>query len=86
MPQGTIFIQSSCGLMWPYPSLLYGRGNWAAVDLLFTLPDVPMTFMGEIEGESFRVQITNLYVKKDVPKSTPISKIKRSRSLISMDL
>ena len=84
LPEGSVFIQSNCGQVWPYPSLLYGRGNWAAVDLLFTLPDVPMTFMGEIDGDSYRVQITNLYVNKGVPKST-IS-IKRSKSHISLDL
>lgn len=83
VPEGAVFIQSSCGLVWPYPSLLYGRGNWASVDLLFTLPDIPMTFMGEIEGESFRVQITNLYVNREVPKSTQI--FKKSRSYISLD-
>ena len=83
VPNGTVFIQSSCGLVWPYPSLLYGRGNWASVDLLFTLPDIPMTFMGEIEGESYRLQITNLYINREIPKSTHL--VKKSKSHISLD-
>ena len=65
LPQGALLIQSSSGQVWPYPSLLYGRGNWSAVDLLFCLPDIPMTFMDEIDGEAYRVQITNVYESKD---------------------
>ena len=48
LPKGALIIQSSCGQVWPYPALLYGRGNWSAVDLLFSLPEIPMTFMDEI--------------------------------------
>ena len=65
LPEGAILVQSSSGQMWPYPALLYGRGNWSAIDLLFTLPDVPMTFMNEIDGEAYRVQITNVYTSKE---------------------
>ncbi len=65
LPEGAILVQSSSGQAWPYPALLYGRGNWTAIDLLFTLPDVPMTFMNEIDGEAYRVQITNVYTSKE---------------------
>ena len=65
LPEGAILVQSSSGQVWPYPALLYGKGNWSAVDLLFTLPDVPMTFMKEIDGEAYRVQITNVYTSRD---------------------
>ena len=65
LPEGAILVQSSSGQVWPYPALLYGRGNWSAIDLLFTLPDVPMTFMNEIDGEAYRVQITNVYSSRD---------------------
>ena len=65
LPEGALLIQSSSGQVWPYPSLLYGRGNWSAVDLLFCLPDIPMTFMDEIDGEAYRVQITNVYESKE---------------------
>ena len=40
LPKGALLIQSSSGQVWPYPALLYGRGNWSAVDLLFSLPDM----------------------------------------------
>ena len=49
LPEGALLIQSSCGQVWPYPALLYGRGNWSAVDLLFSLPEIPMIFMDEID-------------------------------------
>ena len=65
VPKGAMLIQSSSGQVWPYPALLYGRGNWSAVDILFTLPDIPMTFMDEIDGEAYRVKITNVYEAKD---------------------
>ena len=69
LPEGALLIQSSSGQVWPYPSLLYGRGNWSAVDLLFSLPDIPMTFMDEIDGEAYRVQITNVYESKENKQS-----------------
>jgi hypothetical protein len=47
------------------------------------MSDVPMTFMGEIEGDSYRVEITNLYLNREVPKSTQM--IKRAKSYISLD-
>ena len=68
LPEGAILVQSSSGQVWPYPALLYGRGNWSAIDLLFTLPDVPMTFMNEIDGEAYRVQITNVYTSRENKK------------------
>ena len=64
LPEGSLLIQSSSGQVWPYPALLFGRGNWSAVDLLFSLPDIPMTFMDEIDGEAYRVKITNVYESK----------------------
>ena len=62
LPEGSLLIQSSSGQVWPYPALLFGRGNWSAVDLLFALPDIPMTFMDEIVGD--RIKITNVYKSK----------------------
>jgi hypothetical protein len=83
LPEGGIVIQSSSGQVWPYPALLYGRGNWSAVDLLFTLPDIPMTFMDEINGQAYRVQITNVYEHREVPKN--LMEAKRSKSFVSLD-
>lgn len=62
LPEGSRIIQSNCGQVWPYPAILFNRGNWAAVDLLFTLMDIPMTFMNEIFGEAYRVQISNIFL------------------------
>jgi hypothetical protein len=55
LPEGSILLQSSTAHSWPYPAALYGKGSWAAVDILYFLPDIPITFMGEIDGEVFRV-------------------------------
>jgi starch synthase len=60
-PPGAILVQSSTYHSWPYPALMYKRGTWAAIDLIFTLDDIPMTFMGEQEGHAFREQTTNFY-------------------------
>ena len=87
LPKGALLIQSSCGQVWPYPALLYGRGNWSAVDLLFSLPEIPMTFMDEIDGEAYRVQITSVYEYKDNKNndSNNSGKIKtRSKSLLKL--
>jgi hypothetical protein len=86
LPEGSVVIQSSCGQVWPYPALLHGRGNWSAIDLLFALPDVPMTFMEEINGEAYRVQITNVYEQKDVPRSQSgrLSITNKSRSVFRL--
>lgn len=84
LPEGALTIQSSCGQVWPYPALLYGRGNWSAIDLLFSLTDIPMTFMDEIEGEAYRVKITNVYSSKDLPKRSSGVGIK-SKSYASLE-
>ena len=67
-PEGSYLIQSSSSHIWPYPALLYGRGAWSAVDVLFFLPDIPMTFMGEIDGHAYRKTITSVYQAKALPK------------------
>lgn len=78
LPEGGVIIQSSSGQVWPYPALLYGRGNWSAIDLLFTLNYIPMTFMEEINGEAYRVQIANVYEQKELPKF--VSSLSKSKS------
>ncbi|MBR6133851.1 MAG: glycogen/starch synthase, partial [Bacilli bacterium] len=88
LPDGALLVQSSSGQIWPYPALLYGRGTWSAVDLLFTLPDIPMTFMEEIDGEAYRVQIVNVYESKEGKTGTSsqnlMSKKTRSKSLMKL--
>lgn len=41
--------------------MLYKRGAWAACDLVFFMPDIPMTFIGEIEGKATKVKATNFF-------------------------
>jgi len=48
-------MQSSTSHALPYPAYLYGQGTWAAIDTLFFMPDLPITFMGELDGDVFRV-------------------------------
>ncbi len=84
LPEGALTILSSCGQVWPYPALLYGRGNWSAIDLLFSLPDIPMTFMDEIDGEAFRVKITNIYSSKELPKRNS-GLVLKSKSSINLE-
>lgn len=69
LPEGAYLIQSSSSHSWPYPAHLYGRGAWSAVDVLFFMPDIPMTFMGEIFGHVFRKNTTNVYQAQTLPKA-----------------
>jgi len=85
LPEGSLIVQSSCGQVWPYPALLYGRGNWPAIDLIFTLPDVPMTFMNEIDGAAYRIHVTNVYEQKELPKKKE-GIFKRSKSHIALEM
>ena len=55
MPEGSILMQSSSSHNWPYPAYLYGKKAWAAVDVLYFLPDIPITFMDEVKGDVFRI-------------------------------
>jgi len=61
LPEGSITVQSSTGHFLPYPALLYGKGAWAAIDVLFMLPSIPMTFIGEQDGHAYRAPISSLY-------------------------
>ncbi|CAG9314556.1 unnamed protein product [Blepharisma stoltei] len=70
MPEGAIVVQSSTGHSLPYPALLYGRGAWAAVDVLFFMNYVPMSFIGEQDGHAYRSKIGSLY---DFEESAPIN-------------
>jgi hypothetical protein len=48
-------MQSSTSHILPLPAYLYGKGTWAAIDTLFFMPDLPITFMGELEGQVYKV-------------------------------
>jgi len=61
LPDGTILLQSSTAHTLPYPAYLYGKGTWASIDILYFMPDIPITFMNEIEGEVYNISQTNIY-------------------------
>jgi len=55
LPDGTILMQSSTSHALPYPAYLYGKGTWAAIDTLFFMPDLPITFNNELDGDVFKI-------------------------------
>ena len=40
---------------------MYGKAAWAAVDILYFLPDIPMTFMDEVDGHVLRLGQSSVY-------------------------
>lgn len=84
LPEGTILMQSSTAHSLPYPAYLYGKGTWAAIDILFFMPDVPITFMGELNGEVFKVgqQATHFQHEQANVASANPSELKRTNSQI----
>ena len=73
LPIGSTIIQSSCAQSWPYPVVLYSQGNLNAIDLLFTLPPLPMSLMEEINGETHRE-------KREIMNNLSGKSIKRIKS------
>ena len=63
-PTGSIVIQSTSANSWPYPALLYKRGAWSAIDLLFFLPGIPMTTMNEMDGRGYRPNTFKFFQKQ----------------------
>ena len=77
-----------CAQSWPYPVVLYSQGYLNTIDLLFTLPPIPMSLMEEINGEKYRVEIENVYEKKEVVNTLSNKSVKhyrnRSKSLLKV--
>jgi starch synthase len=80
MPDGSIILQSSSAHQWPYPAYLYGKGSWAAVDVLYFMPDIPITFMGEIDGEVYRIGTTQVFQHEMQETSGATGGLKRTNS------
>ncbi len=57
---------------------MYGKGAWAATDILHFMPDIPITFMDEIEGDVFRIGTTTVF--QHYQKVVKKGGIKRSNS------
>ncbi len=62
-PEGSeiLHIRSICQETLPYPANIYGRSTWTAIDLMYLLPGIPMTFIGEQEGAVYRMDLRNIY-------------------------
>ena len=61
LPDGAILLQSSTAHSWPYPAYLYGKASWAAVDVLYFMSDIPITFMQETHGEVYRLEYGSVF-------------------------
>ena len=72
----------------PYPAYLYGRGAWAAIDILFFMPDVPITFMGELDGDVYKVgQASTVFQHQQSSQiQSEVGQLKRTNSQILMAL
>lgn len=46
LPKNAIMAQSTSSHAWPYPAFLFKKATWAFIDLIFFLPEIPMTFIG----------------------------------------
>ena len=82
LPLNSFFISSSGGTIWPYPNLLYGPGVIPYIKALFTLNNIPMTYMNEIYGKSKRYQLCSYYdsIKNEYNKDNKIKKISHTNS------
>ena len=66
IPNGAIMVSGTCTDTSPYPSVLYGRRAWLAVDLLFFLPELPMLLLGEEDGRAMRINMATVSGEVDV--------------------
>ena len=82
LPTGSIVIQSTTDNCWPYPAYLFRRGVWSFIDLIFFLPDIPITFMGEISGHAFRCPtVRRIQTQLEKPPAAKVSKESRENIL-----
>lgn len=61
LPPGGAYFAASSTPSSPSPLLLFGRGAWSAVDLLFSMPAMPWTLYGEMRGLAFRLDYVSLF-------------------------
>ncbi|KAM9964867.1 hypothetical protein ACTFIW_004659 [Dictyostelium discoideum] len=62
-PQNSIILYPSSTHHSPYPLQIYNAGAWAAVDLMYFLPEIPITYIGEQNGWYYHVDIHTSRVK-----------------------
>jgi len=68
IPSGAIMVGGTCSDTSPYPSVLYGRRAWTAVDMLCFLPDIPLLLLGEEDGRAYRINMAS--VSREVDPDT----------------
>ena len=75
MPKNNNCIISSGGDIYPYPTLLFGKGNLPYITALFTMDYLPQTYMKEINGSIKREQYCSFFekfiIKKDNSQRRP---------------
>lgn len=82
LPKNAILVGCSCTHLSPFPAVLYGRRAWLAVDLMFFLPQLPMSLLGESRGRAYRMNAATVGVQEEeseydvnfdalLPKSPP---------------
>jgi starch synthase len=40
---------------------MFKKATWAFIDLIFFLPEIPMTFIGEQDGKAYRTKTTSIF-------------------------
>lgn len=75
-------IQSTSSHAWPYPAFIFKKATWAFIDLIFFLPEVPMTFIGEHDGKAYRTKTTSIFFdslkRDDKNKNSHIKRVNSS--------
>eukprot|EP01113_Clastostelium_recurvatum_P031061 TRINITY_DN3842_c0_g1_i1.p1 TRINITY_DN3842_c0_g1~~TRINITY_DN3842_c0_g1_i1.p1 ORF type:complete len:2351 (-),score=511.23 TRINITY_DN3842_c0_g1_i1:62-7114(-) len=58
-PPNSLILNPSSTHHTPYPSQFFGAGTWAAIDLLYFLPEIPITYFGEQYGWMNHIDINS---------------------------
>ena len=66
-PENSIIVYPSSNHYSPYPASIYGYGTWSTVDLLYFLPEVPSTYVGEHNGWSMKYDhLSNSFIRQTI--------------------
>lgn len=76
---GNLQLRSIGAARYPYPAFVLGRTNWTAVDVLYSLPGIPMTFEKETEGQAYRVDFSCSYVVNSSFQDDELKRAKKRR-------
>eukprot|EP01138_Halocafeteria_seosinensis_P003736 gb/GECG01003819.1/.p1 GENE.gb/GECG01003819.1/~~gb/GECG01003819.1/.p1 ORF type:complete len:2286 (+),score=259.53 gb/GECG01003819.1/:1-6858(+) len=81
VPQGlsNLQLRSLSSSRYPYPAFVFGRTAWTAVDAMFSLPGIPMTFEQETSGQAYRMDISGSYVVNSSFQEDELKRAKKRR-------